>query len=348
MAMNSGKSKWMAFLTPGNPESPPVPSDWQLIVDGEEIENVDEFVYLGYKLDVFLTDRQHSKMVNKRYIRAAKIVGRLMRDLKCVNLLSLKRFFTSLVFSQLYGLIFFDAGQIEFDRGVGIFLKASLGLPDSFPHVVASALIKVKHVRLFQMEQRMKFLVRWETKVVDPVFDSLFMDRVYLFPNGEGLNSEMGDQLVKMGLSRTIDYREHFRVISESLSLQLKAELRGGLWATEGRAFWTELSPEGDLEEDLKRELSRLSPEATRIFFLFLADMLCWSALKRPTRNCPSCHSKFTTAHFLSCSTLFVQESGWRIFIELCKARSWEDVIDFVFHVLRSWVSTTDFFTAGF
>jgi hypothetical protein len=287
-------------------------------------------------------------MVNNRYIKAAKVVGRLMRELHCVNLMSLKRFFTTMVFSQLYGLIFYDAARLEFERGVGIFVKSALGLPESYPHVVAKAFLNVKHVLTFQMEQRIKFFVRWETKVESPAFDALFTDRVHLFPKGEGLNSKLGDVLVSLDLSRTLDYRDHSQVIIRLLSQKLGTELRGQLWATEGRAFWTELGSDGFLNEEIKTLISFLSPEAARIIFLLFADMLCWSALKKPTRDCPFCHAKFTTAHFFSCSNFFHQESAWRIFIGFCQARSWEDVIDFVFDVLRKWVMETDLFVASF
>jgi hypothetical protein len=120
MAMNAGKTKWMAFLPEGEPSSTPPASKWKLVIDGEEIENVDEFLYLGYRLDCRLNDDAHAKMVNERYIKAAKVTGKLMRDLRCSNLFSLKKFFVSMVFSQLYGLIFFDPNKVEFERGVGI------------------------------------------------------------------------------------------------------------------------------------------------------------------------------------------------------------------------------------
>lgn len=86
-------------------------------------------------------------------MKAAQATGRLMNELRCTNLLNLRQFFVSLVFSQLYGLVFVDENRIEFERGVGIFLKASLGLPLSFPHTVACALLGVKHVKQFAMEQ---------------------------------------------------------------------------------------------------------------------------------------------------------------------------------------------------
>jgi hypothetical protein len=43
---------------------------------------VDEFLYLGYKLDSELTDQPHTRMINERYIKAAKATGKLMRELK--------------------------------------------------------------------------------------------------------------------------------------------------------------------------------------------------------------------------------------------------------------------------
>jgi hypothetical protein len=77
-------------------------------------------------------------MINQRYLKAAKVTGKLMRDLKCVNFFELRKFFVSMVFSQLYGLVFVDASKVEFEKVVGLFLKASLGLLASFPHVVAA------------------------------------------------------------------------------------------------------------------------------------------------------------------------------------------------------------------
>jgi hypothetical protein len=161
MAMNAPKTKWMAFLPEETPDEPLMANRWHITVDGEQLENVDEFVYLGFRLDATMSDGPHTKMINDRYLRAAQVTGRLMNDLKCVNLATLRQFFLSLVFSQLYGLIFVDARKIEFEKGIGVFVKASLGLPHSFPHVVAVALLGVKHVEVFQLEQRMKFLLRW-------------------------------------------------------------------------------------------------------------------------------------------------------------------------------------------
>jgi hypothetical protein len=61
-------------------------------------------------------------------------------------------------------------------KRVGVFLiEAALGYSESFPHAVASVLLKVKHVPLFHMEQWMKFMAWWDSKELDSVFDGLYM-----------------------------------------------------------------------------------------------------------------------------------------------------------------------------
>jgi hypothetical protein len=286
--------------------------------------------------------------INEKYLKAAKVVGKLMRDLRCSDLFNLRKFYLSMVFSQLYGLSFVNASKIEFERGVGIFLKTSLGLPTSFPHVVAVSILDVRHVKLVQMETRSKSLSRWESVLDNPVFDALYTDRLSLFPIGCGLNASLGDSLVEMGISPTIDFKTHAPAIISTTRERLEVERRQRLLETEGRALWTELGAEGRLHYGLKRVLSRISYESTRIVLLLFADMLCWTSLKKSSRICPTCKTKFTTCHFFSCSKLFPHEQAWRILIQLCRTESWEDVVDLIFAVLSKWVEETPWFRPDF
>jgi hypothetical protein len=347
MDLNAGKSKWVVFLPP-NPREPVDHRDWKMEVDGDVLENVDDFQYLGFRLDCEMLDDIHLKMVNDRYIKAARVTGKLMRDLKCVSLFSLRKFYLSMVFSQLYGLVFLDGKRIEFERGVGIFFKTSLGLPDTCPHVVAVTLLQVKHVLQFQAEQRMKLCARWESRPREPVFDAFFVDRVTLFPRGVGLSASLGDTLSELDLPKTLDYRLYANSVSQALAGRVDEERRGRMLSVEGRAFWTELAPNGHLSFDLKKTMARLSFEEARIVFLLFADMLCWSALKKPSRKCVPCSAKFTTCHFFSCPMLFPHEEAWHKFVTLCRTQSWEDVLDLIFLVLRRWVVETPWFRSDF
>jgi hypothetical protein len=198
------------------------------------------------------------------------------------------------------------------------------------------------------MEQRVKFLARWENGEKFPIFELLCGDREVLFPLGVGLNARLGKVFVEMDLLVTLDYTVHFQSIREALERKQSLEHRGRLLATEGRALWTELGSDGYLNSDLKQILSRLSRESLRIFILFVADMLCWSALKKPTRTCPTCSCKFTSAHFFSCPKFFHQEQGWAVLVGFVRSEAWEDLVDYVFDVLRRWVTDTTLFKADF
>jgi hypothetical protein len=211
--------------------------DWQLCIDGEVIEHVDEFLYLGFKLDTRLTDEGHVKLIRDRCLKAARAVGQVMRDMKCSSLVSLKRYFTTLVASQLYGLIFVDAAALEFERAVGIFFKTALGLADLFPSAAALSILSITPIQVYQQEQRMKFLLKVEGKPNAVAFSALMHDRCVLFPLHVGLNALLGDVLLNLGAPRTLDFKEHFSHIISAVRGRVIKDLRTNLLVASGRAF---------------------------------------------------------------------------------------------------------------
>jgi hypothetical protein len=164
--------------------------------------------------------------------------------------------------------VFVDVSKVDFERGVLIFVKASLGLPYSFPHVVAGSLLRVKHVKLFHLEQLMKLLLCWENRCTAPAFKSLLIDRCAIFPTGVGLNARLGDILVELGLPRTMDYCEFYQVIISKRASQVELERRENLLSSDGRAFWTELGTDGLISLELIQVLSLLPHNTVRIFTL--------------------------------------------------------------------------------
>jgi hypothetical protein len=206
LCVSDAKTKWMFFPPPVNAGSDVEPSDLRLRVGDVEVELVDEFHYLGFRLDSQLTDVIHVKLINGRYPRAARVVGKLIRDLRCTNPFSLRKFYLTLVSLQLYGVLFVNTELIEFERGVGVFYRTALGLPESFPTVVAMAVLAVKLPSVFILEQRTKFLLKAEVNDSSPVFTALVADWCELFPRGVGLNAWYGLDLEKIGVLRTLDY----------------------------------------------------------------------------------------------------------------------------------------------
>jgi hypothetical protein len=348
LQLNAAKTKWMAFL-PDDPEIAVIDEQttWSFVVDGETIEHVETFTYLGFDLDCFLTDKEHTAKIKDRLFKAARAVGQLMRDMKCSNLFSLRKYFVTLVLSQLYGLIFIDAKQLEVERAMDVFLKTAMGLPPSFPKVVASAVLAVKPTEVFQLEQRMKFLLKVENNDKSVTFDALVHDRTVLFPLHVGMNARLGDTLSTLDILPTIDYRANFQVIQEAQARQMRVATMSELLGASGRAFLCDIVTDGVISHDLRVVMAHLPFEQARIILLFFSDMHGWSSLCSMSKRC-DCLSEFTSRHFFTCSRPFLSGREWTVFMCLAQAGAWLDLVELLFDVLLCWVQGTTLFKDTF
>jgi hypothetical protein len=307
--------------------------------DNKLIENVDTFVYLGFELDCALDDKAHRTRINDRLLKAARATGQVMRDMKCASLISLRRYFISLVASQLYGALFLDSSLLEWGKAVGIFVRSALALPHSFPSSLCVALLGLRTIRSKVMAERMKFLLKLESKVKTPSFTALVHDRCHLMPMGVGLSVRLGSVLESLEILRTNDYREHYRRILQALKLNNMMERRSAILSADGRVFWSEISDDGWMPQCFINVLVKLPFEQVRLFVLFLANALRWTALSSP-QPCPFCGSVFSSEHFFSCVTAtFLSGREWATLITLCQHRAWQDVVEIFFAVMKRWAS---------
>jgi hypothetical protein len=129
--------------------------------------------------------------------------------------------------------------------------------------VMAQVLLKTSQGSFFT---RKKWTFLFSSRV-----DALAIDRSMLFPMGVGLNAGLGRILVELGFSRTIDYRQHYQAIMDGV----RARVDGGHRATEGRAFWTEVGPDGYLS----KEFVQVFPDSrgTRPILLFCSWGICFA-----------------------------------------------------------------------
>jgi hypothetical protein len=348
LEVNKAKTKWMIFLPPNPETSAPPCSPLQVKIDGTLIENVDTFVYLGFELDCMLDDGAHTKRLNDRLLKAARASGQIMRDMKCASFQSLRKYFLTLVNSQLYGALFLDCSLIDWDRAVGVFVRSALCLPHSFPNSMCVALLRLRSLRSKVMEERMKFLLKLETRHGSPSHAALVYDRCTLMPLCVGVNARLGQVLEALEIVCTIDYRIHYSQIVQALETADTTDRGTSLLGAGGRVFWTEISTSGWLPYEFFMYTSKLSFEQVRILSLFLADSLKWTALT--TLNpCSFCHEPFTSTHFFCCEPAsFLTGREWTTFISLCQHRAWQDVVEVFFAVMRRWVTETRFFKPSF
>jgi hypothetical protein len=343
LELNIGKTKWMATLPP-EPVDGYVPPELHLKIDGVEVENVDTFVYLGFELDCHMNDEAHAKRLNERLLKAARATGQVMNNMRCSNPASLRKYFITLVASQLYGSIFLDSKDLVWEKAAGVFLKSALNLPNSFPSCVCVAFLRLRSIHVKVLEERMRFLLKVEGKRDSAAYAALLYDREFLMPLGVGINARLGSQLLEQGILPTIDYRVHYSALVQAFESMASTERRSALLTADGRTFWTEISPNGWLSYEFLLVLSQLRFEQVRIVCLFLADSLKWTAVKTAASVCPFCKQKLSSMHFFSCSGQLLNGREWPILISLCQNASWQDVVDVIFEVLKKWVTGTTVF----
>jgi hypothetical protein len=219
LEVNVAKTKWMAAL-PCDPSYPSaVPRDMKISIDGQAIENVDSFVYLGFELDCMLDDDMHTKRLDTRLLKAARATGQTMRSMHCANPHSLRKYFVTLVASQLYGALFIDHKCLSWEKAIGVFVKTALCLPNSFPTSVCVSLLRLRSLPAMVVEARMKFLLNVEGKRGSPSFTALLYDREYLMSRDFGVNFRLGEQLDQQGILRMLDYRTHYSKILQAVEV---------------------------------------------------------------------------------------------------------------------------------
>jgi hypothetical protein len=138
-----------------------------------------------------------------------------------------------------------------------------------------------------------------------------------------------------------MDYREHYSDILTAFESDDVHGRTASLLSASGRAFWTEITSDGWIPHELADSMAKLPYEQVRLFVLFLADSLRWTALNS-LDDCPLCDCEFSSDHFFSClSADFLSGREWTVFITLCRNGAWQDAIESFFAVMKRWATET-------
>ncbi len=182
MAVNLGKTKWMAFLPEQVTLNTPSSTQFKLKLQGEYLENVESFRYLGFDMEWNLTKRQHQKRREDLQALAARSIGRLLKSLEVTNFVSLRSYYTALVRSQLYSFNFSQFSSEEYERAQKIFLQQVFSLPSSFPIKLACFFMGLPDFKTSVFDSRTRFLARLTEQGSIASLASMVMDRDELFP----------------------------------------------------------------------------------------------------------------------------------------------------------------------
>jgi hypothetical protein len=351
MCINADKTKWMMFLPPFPAYIPPRES-LRLFLGEVELELVQDFTYLGFTLDSYVSLDLHVRKREKLMLTAASISGKLMRQLEVTNLRSLRSYFYALVSSQLYGQSCAAFLHDCYNRAQKIFLQEALNLPRSFPIRVACFLLGCEPLETITLRARLRYLQHLiKGNRTQASLCAMIMDRSLLHTRRVGWTHDLGSAVPS--ISDSIDLctadlfnskrtGEIFADLTRAVARQLGDSLLVG-----SSNHLVSLFPTLSIPRTFGDTLGELSFESARIFILFLANLTRFSCLSPRNPACPLCNESMYTRHFFDCDqyqALGDEQLSWSDFVSLFIRREWMDGISSALRCLYGWSRRTNTF----
>jgi hypothetical protein len=351
MSVNVGKTCWMPFLPIKSRYQVEEPSSFSIVLNHQRLQCVDEFKYLGFVVNSFLSSKSHIVQKRDAMFTAAKVMGGLLRRLEITNIKSIRTYFHSLVSSQLYGLESFNFPVNDYYRAAKMFLEAIFCLPNSSPINVARSLLNLQIFESTLMSSRIRFI---ERALLSPVSDfsmkALEYNQTVIRAHGTGFThdlisflstffdvSDLEDVSV-MDLASLQDLRDQ---IVHQRGVEFKVSFR----RSSGLSFVVDLSYNGTFPLQFGEFLGTLDYESARIVLLVLGDVFRFS-MAATGSECPFCPIQLHRTHLFLCPNCpFRRElPSWQRFVCSFRAADWSSFITILFLCLQQWMSGTNFF----
>jgi hypothetical protein len=348
MKINSGKSKWLAFL-PNIVRNPTfdLPTRLEIMHNGFRIENVEEFRYLGFLTTYDLSHTKHVKARVALMSLAARFTGRLLRSLEITNFRSLRAYFYSLVGSQLYSLSVISFPEVEYDRSAKQFVQECFSLPSSFPMIVAKLFLRIDDLIMQAFNARVNFFNRVLTGVnSDASLSAMHMDRSSLFPDERGWNAEF-ENLVRpfvdfpsIDLSSVAFVEDTRSTLRSALSRRRRVRFEQS-----SSSFVTQLLPDLNIPDPFTRFLSELPHESVRLILIFFANMFQFTYLRTTSLVCAFCQLNLSSTHLFDCLGITPNPiSNWPAFVHDFLSEEYSRAFDRLFLILQRWTILTNRF----
>ncbi len=343
----------MMFL-PLTPVEIPERSDLHLRLGSTDLELVSEFTYLGFTIDSFATLYPHIAKREKLLLVAARLSGKLMRQLQVTDTRSLRAYFYSLVSSQLYGQGFAAFSEQAYIRAQKIFLQEAWLLPKSFPLNLAAYLLGCEDLEMIALRARMRFLqhllVGNRTKAS---LSAMVMDRSLLAPRRVGWTHDLmamfpsiQDEIRATDLTEAHAVRRLYAKLARTL-----ADKRRARTTSSSHHHMLSLFPTLSPPRSFGEILGQLPFESVRVFILFLGNMTRFTYLRPKLKHCPFCPKKMYSQHFFDCeqyAALGDEPVSWSDFVQMFAQREWLSGITSVVRRMLGWSRRADIFRQGF
>jgi hypothetical protein len=351
MRINLGKTCWLPFLPTRSRFRVEIPERFEMSLASTCLQCVDEFKYLGYTINSFLSSKVHMEEKKSSLFRAAISMGRLLRNLQVTNLKSLRIYFYAFVSSQLYGLECFNFQVDDLYRAAKLFLQTIFCLPDSFPISVARSLLRIQIFEATLLDRRIRFLERVHSSAVSPILSkALEYDQEHLRPQQVGFTHDLVSFLSSFFDTSEL---EDLSITDLSYLQDLRdriVDIRGDDFRvlfrqSTGLSFLRDLSDDALMPLQFGEFLGTLDLEESRIVLTFLGDTFRFS-LAATGSQCPFCPVQLHAQHLFTCPNCPFGSllPSWNAFIEHFRQARWSPFVTMLFLCLQTWISGSHFF----
>jgi hypothetical protein len=352
LRINGGKTVLLIFVPSRRAvECSFMPANPNLFFDGQWIQKVVDFKYLGVNIDFLASSVRHEAICLARAKTAAVQIGKICRQLGMVDFSRLRTYFFSFVVSQFHASQLVLFSDEAYEEVLSIFFRSCFTLPLGFPRAIFYFLLGANEFRAQQVAVRRRFFRRC-TQNAGFMRSVMCEDRSLFLLGQDSWNSDF------QVLYESLFPRRRFAEIdlfseNENHAVELARESNT---LREARLF---MMPSGVLFRTLLpyqvfpgflAELSRRSFEEVRLVLIFLANMFSYCFFSRTTESCPLCQSEFSSLHFFNCPfaqshiRFELQVPDWRA---LCRGREWNEFIDLFFVVALFWTRSVNTVRAG-
>jgi hypothetical protein len=352
LRINGGKTVLLIFVSSRRSvECSFFPVNPNLFFDGQWIQKVVEFKYLGVNINFLASTINHESICLARAKIAAVQIGKICRQLLMVDFSRLRTYFFSFVVSQFHASQLVLFSDEAYEEVLSIFFRTCFTLPLGFPRAIFYFLLGANEFRAQQVAVRLRFFRRC-TRTAGFMQRVMCEDRSLFLLGQESWNSDFESLYESLFPRRRFAELDLFSE-SDDHAASLARESNS---LRETRLF---MMPSGILFRTLLpyqvfpgflAELSRRSFEEVRLVLIFLANMFSYCFFTRTTEACPLCHSQFSSSHLFDCPfadshiRFELQVPDWRA---LCREREWKEFIDLFFVVALFWTRNINTVRAG-
>jgi hypothetical protein len=351
MAVNVGKTCWMPFVPTNSRYRVEEPPSFSLILNHRRLECVDEFKYLGFVVNSFLSSNKHLSQKRDLMFNAARAMGRLIRNLQITNIKSIRTYFYSLISSQLYGLEGFNFQADDLYRAAKLFLQTIFCLPDSYPINVARSLLNLHIFEATLLSSRIRFIERaFLSPVSSLTIKALQYNQTVLRAHGSGFTHDLVSFLstffdVSDLEDLSVDDLSYLQDLRDQIVVQRHDEFRVSFRRSSGLNFIANLSENAMIPLQFGEFLGGLEYEQARIIMLVMGDVFRFS-MAATGSECPFCPIQLHTPHLFLCPNCPFRGSlpSWQLLLESFRNLDWSSFVFMIFLCLQQWMRGTSFF----